>query len=82
MNAVQTNNWFEPAKHLEINQTTYRALEQVQGELTVCSTHCIILRGTRIVIPETMQQHVIDLAHEGHQGIAKKSLYCTRKSGL
>ena len=31
MNAVQTNNWFEPAKRLEINQTTYRALERVQG---------------------------------------------------
>ena len=75
MNAVQTNNWFEPAKRLKINQTTYRALERVQGELTVCSTHCIILRGTRIVIPETMQQRMIDLAHEGHQGIAKiKSL--------
>ena len=76
MNAVRTNNWFEPAKHLEINQTTYRALERVRGELTVCSTYCIIiLQGTRTVIPKIMQQRVIDLAHEGHQGIAKtKSL--------
>ena len=75
MNAVRTNNWFEPAKNLKINQMTYRALEQVPGELTVCYTHCIILQGTRIVIPEIMQQRVIDLAHDGHQGIAKtKSL--------
>ena len=82
MNAVRTNNWFEPAKHLEINQMTYRALERVRGELTVCSTHCIILRGTRNVIPEIMQQRVIDVAHEGHQGLRRQSLYCARKSGL
>jgi len=29
------------------------------------------LRGTRIVIPETLQQQTIQLAHEGHQGITK-----------
>ena len=62
---------FEPAKRLEINHKTYRALEHVQQELSVCSTNCIILRGTRIVVPEILQQRVIDLAHEGHQGIAK-----------
>ena len=75
MVAIRSNNWFEPAKRLEINHKTYRALERVQQELTVCSTNCIILRGTRIVVPEILQQRVIDLAHEGHQGIAKtKSL--------
>ena len=75
VDAMHTNDWFEPAKRLDINLTTFRALERVRGELTICSTFCIILRGTRIIIPEAMQQHVIDLAHEGHQGIAKtKSL--------
>ena len=29
------------------------------------------LRGTRIVIPRELQQRVLELAHEGHQGIVK-----------
>ena len=75
MVAIRSNNWFEPAKRLEIKHKTYRALEGVQQEFTVCSTNCIIPRGTRIVVPEILQQRVIDLAHEGDQGIAKtKSL--------
>ena len=75
MNAVRTNNWFEPAKHLEINQMTYRALERVRGELTVCSTHCIILRGTRNVIPENHAAACDWRCSWGPPGIAKaKSL--------
>ena len=35
----------------------------------------LILRGTRIVIPQSLQEHVINLAHEGHQGLVEtKSL--------
>ena len=29
----------------------------------------LILRGTRIVVPNTMRDHVLKLAHEGHPGI-------------
>ena len=31
----------------------------------------VVLRGIRIVIPEKLQKRVLDLAHEGHQGIVK-----------
>lgn len=31
----------------------------------------MILRGTRIVITETLRKRVIEHAHEGHQGIVK-----------
>ena len=35
----------------------------------------IMLKGTQVVIPESLQLKVIQLAHEGHQGIQKtKSL--------
>ena len=35
----------------------------------------LILRGTRIAIPKSLQEHVVNLAHEGHQGLVKtKSL--------
>ena len=49
--------------------------KSVKDELTVTSEN-IILRGTRIVIPESLQQKAIDLAHESHQGLAKtKALF-------
>ena len=31
----------------------------------------LVLRGTRIVIPKCLRQRVIEIAHEGHQGIVK-----------
>ena len=31
----------------------------------------LILRGNCIVIPESLQSEIIDLAHVGHQGISK-----------
>lgn len=57
--AVQTGNWFEPGKRLEVNKSVYNAMERIKGELTVCTTYTIILRGTRIVISEEMQQRVV-----------------------
>ena len=41
----------------------------VKDELTCLGK--LILRGTRIVIPEKLRGHVLKLAHEGHQGIVK-----------
>ena len=31
----------------------------------------IVLRGSRIVVPESLQQQAIDIAHETHQGLVK-----------
>ena len=73
--AVRTNNWFEPSKRLDINQHTYRAFEKVKEALTLCSSSGVILRHRQIIVPEILHQTVIQLAHEGHQGIEKtKSL--------
>ena len=33
--------------------------------------HPVLLRGSRIIIPMSIQKQVIKIAHEGHQGIAK-----------
>ena len=41
----------------------------VKNEL--CSYGQLLLRGSRIVIPQVLQEHVLKLAHEGHQGIVK-----------
>jgi len=39
----------------------------------------ILLRGTRIVIPETLRDRTIKLAHEGHQGLVKSKMLLREK---
>ena len=41
----------------------------VRNELTYIGQ--VILRGTRIVIPNILRKRVLELAHEGHQGVVK-----------
>ena len=41
----------------------------VRNELTFIGQ--VILRGTRIMIPKVLRHIVVELAHEGHQGIVK-----------
>jgi len=41
----------------------------VSGELSEVQN--VVLRNNRIVVPVCLRNHVIQLAHEGHQGIVK-----------
>ena len=41
----------------------------VRAELS--SSHGLLLRGSRIVIPSSMRQEFLDKIHDGHQGITK-----------
>ena len=43
----------------------------MKDELTVNASGNLILRGTRIVVQKSLQDHVVNLAHEGHQGLVK-----------
>ena len=63
--AIKTNKWDSPI---------VKPFKAVKNELT-STTHGVILRGTRIVIPAALQQRAIDIAHETHLEIEKtKSL--------
>ena len=64
-NSLNTNNL-----HPEINTAELRAYELLKQELTYSRTD-LIIRGNRLVIPTKLRQHVISLAHEGHQGLIK-----------
>lgn len=44
-----------------------RAYQLIKDELCVIGK--LVLRGTRIIIPETLRGPVLDIAHEGHPGI-------------
>lgn len=39
----------------------------------------VILKDNRIVIPKSLQQRILDLAHETHQGIVKTKLMLREK---
>jgi len=61
--AIQTDIWPDELK----------PYAKMKHEFAVCSG--IILRGNRIVMPTSLQQKAVDLAHIGHQGVVKtKSL--------
>ena len=73
--AVTKGNWHDAVKRPHVDASDFRLLERVKDELTVSASGNLILRGTRIVIPKSLQEHVVNLAHEGHQGQVKtKSL--------
>ena len=41
----------------------------------------IVLRGTRIVVPQSLRRQVLELAHEGHQGIVRTNHDFARRCG-
>ena len=43
--------------------------KHLKDELCVCGN--IVLRGTRLIVPKSLREQVLNLAHEGHQGICK-----------
>ena len=59
----------EPATNVNIAEL--KMFSKVRVELTVNDEASIILRGNRIVIPVTLRQQAMAIAHEGHQGIVK-----------
>ena len=63
--AVRLNHW---------DCDAIKPFKAIKDVLTIGAFN-IVLRGTRIVIPESLQKKAIDLAHTTHQGLSKtKSL--------
>jgi hypothetical protein len=70
--AINSNNWHTAKQQApEHAKQEVDSLFHVRHELSVVSTGDTILRDHRIVIPRVLRQQVIDIAHEGHQGIVK-----------
>ena len=59
---ITTQRWHEVRK--DVSQ-----YQHIKQELSV--SNGVILRGTRIIVPEKLQNWMIMLAHNGHQGIVK-----------
>ena len=55
----------------KVHKPTFKTLSNLKHELAVIPDNGIIFRVTRIVIPSSLQNHTIKIAHEGHQWIVK-----------
>ena len=69
-NAIKTNNWHSPAD-LSVDQSAFKVFKTVKEDLSVSTDHDVILKCNNIVIPKSLQEKVMAIAHEGHQGIVK-----------
>lgn len=70
--AVKTNTWRKIINEANANlKSDLTSMFHVRNELSINDTADVLLRDHRIVIPTSLQQRVIDIAHEGHQGIVK-----------
>ena len=60
--AVQSGDWTDKLVKPCLN---------VKDEIAVDNNNGAVLRGTRIIIPVTLQTRIVKLAHSGHEGLAK-----------
>ena len=72
--AVITGNWraITDPKAIRTDEARLRlqSLYHIREELAVTQEECL-LRGPRLVIPSSLTQKVVDLAHRSHQGMVK-----------
>ncbi len=76
--AVQSGQW-KTSKLLQNSEVRdLRALFQLPNELSV-NDNRILLRGRQIVIPQSLRQRTVSIAHESHQGIVKTKMLLRTK---
>ena len=81
INLVRSNKWYDTTQHqgTDVDQAALSNYSRVRDTLTVNKSGYLVMRDYRIVVPRTLQHRVVELAHEGHQGICKtKALLRTK----
>ena len=73
MSAIIDNNWSDLFAHADpISQAELiRAYTTFRDELTVTKDRDLLIRDHRLVIPKSLRKRILNIAHEGHQGITK-----------
>ena len=56
---------------LKDEQPAQAPFNAIKDELTITEHDELVLRGNRLVIPESLRQKIVILAHQGHQGLVK-----------
>ena len=70
MGVICSGRWDDPVAD-GVDKAQFTQFAHVRDELSVNSDSNLVLRGCRIVIPTSLQQRAVELAHEGHQGLVK-----------
>ena len=69
--ALETNRWYDArVKFNLLPNPLFKTLYNCRHELSVWNDK-ILMKSDKIVIPETFQMKVLELANQGHQGIVK-----------
>jgi len=66
LTTIHSGAWHELSTDL-----SFRPFYNIRDELCVNIDGDVVLRHTRIVLPESLQQQAIKLAHLGHQGVVR-----------
>ena len=53
------------------NMDYLKPYQQIKDEITIDHANNLFLRGTRIILPASLQTRIVQAAHQGHQGISK-----------
>ena len=77
MEIIKSGRWHEHP--VGMSMETFRAFKNVKDSLSCNIEENIVLNGTLLVIPSVLQDKVIKLAHEGHQGINKTKAHLRSK---
>ncbi|KAK7099536.1 hypothetical protein V1264_003664 [Littorina saxatilis] len=81
MKIISTGKW-HALKELadpEANLEDLIRFRNVKDDLCVNAEHNVILKGTQLVIPASLRKRVVQVAHEGHQGITKTKSFIRSK---
>jgi hypothetical protein len=65
--ALATNKWYSPQNGVSTAELS--RYHKIKNELSATGT--LILKTNRIVLPASLQERAVDIAHEGHQGVVK-----------
>ena len=68
---ISNNDWMlkDEDNMSEEEKAELNHFAKVKEELTLADN--VILKGTRIVVPKSLRDRTLALAHQGHQGITK-----------
>ena len=69
--ATHDGRWDLAREKLGVDKQVIQRLGKIKNELSLTESGKLVLRGTRIVIPQELQKRIIHLAHAGHLGIVK-----------
>ena len=67
MSAVMSGCWHKAPPNISLSELS--RYEKVKEQLTC--TESLLLKADRIVVPASLQERIVNIAHEGHMGIVK-----------